>query len=116
MSGSDDEKMRMLQTCASTDYLIARVFPLPPSFATKFVGPSGTETTMAVMPAATLDSNGGPVTVGQVFDEAFKALEAEIPAQTKLKVPDRPLVCVTPLLGDDQWNIRPSFRGTRRSP
>ena len=36
-----------------------------------------------------------------LFEDAIKALESEFPAQTKLEIPRDPVVCITPLFGDE---------------
>lgn len=37
----------------------------------------------------------------------------ELPSQTPFDIPANPLVCITPLLGDDNDNIAPIFNGQR---
>jgi len=44
----------------------------------------------------------------------MKELEKEFPAQSRLRVPENPLVCITPLVGDENGNIKPEFTSMRR--
>ena len=95
-TGSDQDKLRFLQQHAALDYLIAKPFPIPKRFHV-----SG----MAVYHKAALDLLSNPV---ELFEDAIQAMERELPAQTKLSIPHRPLVCLTPLIGNDRREIFPS--------
>jgi len=44
----------------------------------------------------------------------MKELEKDFPSQSGLTLPENPLVCVTPLVGDEDGNIKPEFTSTRR--
>ena len=106
-SGDDEEKLALLRRFAQTDYLIAQPFPIPERFQTIIV--EGNR--QRKVPVVHLDSLG-PLGGAQVlFEEAFVALEKQLPAQTNLSIGQDPLICITPLLGDDNGEIRPSFEG-----
>jgi hypothetical protein len=92
--GSDEEKLEQLQSLASTDYLIARIFPIPKKYhihGQPFFHKSGLDL------METID----------LFQEAIEALQSDLPSQTPLDIPDKPLVCITPLFGNDDGDIRP---------
>lgn len=95
--GSDQEKLRFLQQHANLDYLVAKPFPIP-----KRLHVNG----MAVYHKAAMDLLGNPI---ELFKDAIQAMERELPAQTKLSIPKRPLVCLTPLIGNDRNEIFPNF-------
>jgi len=111
--GSDEEKLRFLQRFAETDYLIARPFPIPERFHTMVVE-GRTKRKMPVMPTQLLETHGGPVTAADLFDEAFKQIEKDLPAQTRLSIPEDPLICLTGLYADDDGNVRPRIDGQVR--
>jgi hypothetical protein len=46
-----------------------------------------------------------------LFYEAIDSLQRDLPSQTPLDIPAKPLVCITQLMGDD-GNIRPFFNET----
>ena len=92
LEGNDSDKLRELQRHSKTDYLIARAFPIP----------------------ARLGINGNPIFHESVFitfdkiklfEDAINTLQSELPAQTPFDISDQPLVCFTPLIGDDDGNI-----------
>jgi len=95
--GTDEEKMSFLQKFAQTDYLIARGFPIPSRFHMHG---------LAVTHKRILDLEGMP---GDLFREVFKALNDELPVQTPYDIPQKPLICLTPLIGNDRNEIRPFF-------
>ena len=94
--GSDDKKLEQLRSLASIDYLIARIFSIPKKYQLEGQ-PIFHKSALDLMP--TID----------LFCEAIEALQADLPSQTPLNIPDKPLVCITPLLGNDNGNIRPFF-------
>lgn len=102
-AGTDDEKLAFLQQFAETDYLVAQSFPVPEWAHTTF--DDGVEKKkMAVASYSALQASG---MIGALFEEAYQAMEKQLPAQTKLGIGSDPLVCITPLLGDDYGNMRP---------
>jgi hypothetical protein len=106
--GSEQDKLSLLRRFASIDYLIARPFPVPEAFHTHF---PESDVIMPVAYRKPLDLFSGPL---DIFEHAIRALNDEIPSQTKLEIPRSPLVCITTLVGDDAESIRPVIEGTRR--
>lgn len=94
--GSDAEKLAFLQQFAKKDYLIAQPFPIPKSF-------------WVMGKAVTHQSRVPSIGSSGLFEEVFKALNDALPSQTPFNIPAKPLTCITPLLGDDDGNIRPHF-------
>lgn len=106
-TGTDQQKLEMLQRLATIDYLIAQPFSIPERFHT-VVTQGGKETKLAVAPMRVVKLLGGPEIL---FADVYGELEKQLPTQTKLSVGQRPLVCVTPLFGDGKGNIYPKFLG-----
>jgi hypothetical protein len=109
-AGNDQEKLALLQRFAQIDYLIAQPFPIPERFHTTFVQGNKPQK-LPVIHLTSVETFGGPVVL---FEEAFVALERQLPAQTNLSIGQRPLVCITPLLAGDKGEIRPNFRSRSR--
>ena len=101
-TGSDENKLAMLQKFAQVDYLIARIFAIPVEF--RIDG-------SLIYHKDALWLLDSPIAF---FEEAIKALQSDLPSQTPLDIPVRPLVCLTPLLGDDAGNIRPIISEVKR--
>jgi len=101
-TGSDEEKLNALWKSSLVDYLIARVFPIPAQFHIDG---------KPIFHAAALEALDNSLVL---FEEAIQVLQAELPAQTSLNIPASPLVCVTPLFGDDDGNIYPKINKTTR--
>jgi len=112
-SGSDEEKLAFLQRFAQTDYLIARPFRIPECFHSA-VTEGKVRKKMPVMLMQILETHGGPVTAADLFDEAFREIEKDLPAQTTLSIPEGPLVCMTGLYADENGSIRPQIDGQVR--
>ncbi len=102
-SGSDEEKLEFLRRCAETDYMIAQVFPIPERFHTTF-NEAGEKRKMAVIALDSLAPIGGAQVL---FEDAFQQLESQLPATTRLTIGRDPLVCITPLLGNDNSELFP---------
>jgi hypothetical protein len=85
---------------------------LPERFHTTIVE-GNTQKKLPIVHLASLDPLGGPQVL---FEEAFAALERQLPAQTNLSISQQPLICITPLLADDNGAIRPSFKGSTKIP
>ncbi|MGE5302620.1 MAG: hypothetical protein ACM3TN_04785 [Alphaproteobacteria bacterium] len=101
--GTDQEKLEFLRRCAESDYMVAQMFPVPERFHTTFH--EGGEThKLAVVAADSLKPLGG---VQVLFEDAFRQLERELPITTKLSIGRDPLVCITPLLGNDNDELFP---------
>ena len=99
--GSDEEKLESLRKHASTDYLIANVFSIPSQFHIEG---------QQVFHKDALDLMN-PVTL---FEEAIVTIQRDLPSQTPLDIPSKPLVCLTPLLGDEDGNIHPRIDEIQR--
>ena len=108
-SGSDEAKLALLRQFATIDYVIAQPFPVPERFHTTLVREGGVQERVAVVHVSDIEARGGPQVL---FEEAFVALERQLPAQTSLEIGQQPLLCVTPLIGGDDGEIKPGF--TRR--
>ncbi len=106
--GSDEEKLNFLKNFATVDHLVASVFPIPKAFHVRF-GDTAAAQSVAYRPA--LAALASPIAI---FEEAIKALNDDLPAQTDLQIPAEPLVCLTNLIGDEDGNIRPVIDATRR--
>jgi len=109
-TGTEEENLAFLRKLAMTDYLIARPFTIPEAFRVTLKSATGSRR-LAVADLNAVQLLGSPIAL---FEEAIKQMERDFPAQSKLRVPDSPLVCVTPLLGDDKGNITPAFTTTHR--
>jgi hypothetical protein len=105
-SGDDEAKLALLRRFAQIDYLIAQPFPVPERFHTTIVE-GNTQKKVPVVHLTSLEPFGGPQVL---FEEAFVALERQLPAQTDLSIGQQPLLCITPLLADDNGKIKPSFK------
>ena len=101
-TGSDEEKLALLQKFAQVDYLIARMFTIPVKF--RIDG-------KLIYHKDALNLMPSPIAF---FEEAIKTLQNDLPVQTPLDIPAKPLVCLTPLLGDDAGNIRPIIDEVKR--
>lgn len=105
-SGSDEEKLALLRQFATTDYLIAQPFPVPKRFHTTLVRDGGVQEKVPVVHLSDIEALGGPQVL---FEEAFVALEKQLPAQTNRTIGQQPLLCMTPLIGGDDGEIKPGF-------
>lgn len=105
-TGTDEEKLEFLRQLAQSDYMVAQMFPIPERFHTTFV--EGSEKRkMAVIALDSLDPLGG---VQILFEDAFQQLESELPRTTDLSIGRDPLVCITPLLMDDNNQFQPQTK------
>jgi len=99
--GTTAEKLALLRQFAAADYLIARSFPIPETFCMD--GNSVTHRSVLEFPGASI----------ALFAEAIETLQTELPSQTLFDIPDQPLICLTPLLKDDEGGIRPVITGEK---
>ena len=106
--GSDEEKLDLLKTFASVDYLVAQAFSVPKAFHVRMGATGATQAVAYRSALADLDS---PIAI---FEEAIKMLDDSIPSQTDLQISAEPLVCITSLIGDEDGNLQPVIRGSRR--
>jgi hypothetical protein len=109
-SGSDEEKLAFLRSCAETDFLIAQPFPVPERLHTTVIEGENRQR-MPVASYAALEATGG---VGLLFEEVYQEMEKQLPTQTKLCIGSDPLVCITPLLTDEHGNMSPFTANTGR--
>jgi len=58
-----------------------------------------------------LKTQGGPVSVGDLFKEVYDEVERSLPSQTEIVIPEKPLVCITPLFADGTGLIHPKIDG-----
>lgn len=110
-SGTDEEKLAYLKDHALTDYLIAQSFKLPSWCKTNIVGGSKEES----IPIVHIDAlRITTPNILNLFEDAIKELESNLPFQSKLEISQEPLVIITPLIGDEDGNIYPQF--SKNSP
>ena len=109
-SGSDEEKLELLRTFAPDDYLIAQPFPIPERYHTT-ITEGGTEQRMAVALCHLLPLYGSECAL---FEDAFRAIEDQLPIQTDLAIPELPLVCVTPVRCTEDGLMQPQTARSRR--
>jgi hypothetical protein len=105
-TGTEEENLALLRKFASLDYLIARPFTIPARshVIEKVIGGEEKRLPIASTLALKVDS---PIAL---FEEAILEMEKAFPAQSKIKVSECPLVCITPLAGDEDGNIKPEFQ------
>jgi hypothetical protein len=111
VTGSEEENLALLRKFATTDYLIARPFTIPERFhvVQKTIGGSSKRFAIASTLAFKMEDS-----FIALFEEAMLEMEKAFPAQSKIKVSECPLVCITPLAGDEDGNIKPEVTSTRR--
>lgn len=100
--GNEEEKLALLRRFATLDYLIATPFPVPEQFHTTVVEGYGKKK----MPVALRSAVEATVGIRNMFEEVFVEMEKQLPAQTKLCLGPNPLVCITPVLGDDDGRLK----------
>ena len=99
LPGSDDDKLAFLEAFASSDYLVARQFPVPGEFLTP--GEDRTDRS-----SLNVESMASPQSL-TLFEEGMQALVREFPPQTDLELPPDPLVNLTPLFLDGKGRLVP---------
>lgn len=109
-SGTDEEKLTFLRSFAEMDYLIAQPFPVPEAFHVTMDYGDRKET----LPFATYKGLRETGHFTALFESVYDAMQAQLPAQTKLRIGQQPIVCMTPLLGDEDGNMRPLTENTER--
>lgn len=92
--GTEDEKNAFLLSRAYRDYLVARSFPVPDRFGTTFVSPEGSGTKLAVVHHDNVERTTG---IDQMFFDGFDEMQKALPAQTRLAIPEDPLIRITAL-------------------
>ena len=108
--GTEEEKLELLQRNAMLDYLIATPFPVPERFHTTIIEGDGRKK----MPVALKSAIESTVGLRNIFEDVFVEMEKALPAQTKLSIGPRPLVCITPVLGDDKGELKVTVSGETR--
>ncbi|MCP4607533.1 MAG: hypothetical protein GY845_02295 [Planctomycetes bacterium] len=106
LGGTEEEKTAFLRERALLDYQIAKSFPIPERFHIQ-VGSHK----MPVEHISQLRLLDSPIAL---FEDAIRETEELFPGQHDMKIPDSPIVCVTPLYGDDDTDPIPHFEGTQR--
>lgn len=101
--GTDEEKLAFLRSCAETVYLIAQTFEIPERFHTVVENEHGSDK----LPVASYNGVRATVPFSALFEDAIQEMEKQIPKQTPLRIAQQPIVCMTPLLGDEDGNMRP---------
>jgi hypothetical protein len=109
-SGSDEDKLSFLQHHAMLDFLIAKPFPVPERLHTT-VAEVGEKQKMAFVLKQAVEVMGGARTL---FEEVFVEMEKELPAQTKLSIGSKPLVCITPIFAYPDGTLEPRFAGQEK--
>jgi hypothetical protein len=99
--GTDDEKLTFLQRFANVDYHIARPFAVPERFHLEFED-DGELRRIPVAPLDVLNCLDSPI---ELWEDAIKAVEADLPAHTRLRIPNDPILCSTALLSDDAGRL-----------
>ena len=106
-NGSVEETLKFLQERARLDYLIAEPFEIPTRFHMTIRADIGGKK-MPVGHVSMLQTLDSPIAL---FEDAIKAIEARFPAQSKISVPEDPLVCTTPLMQNANGIIKPRIMG-----
>ncbi len=102
--GSDDEKLALLRRFATTDYLIAQVFPVPERFHMK-ISDGANERKLPAGHTSVMQMVG----YAAFFEDVMVELEKQLPIQSNLSIGQHPLMVVTPLYADDDGTIYPKF-------
>jgi hypothetical protein len=105
-TGTEKENLALLQRYANVDYLIARPFPIPDRFHVQIVE-KGKTRVLPVTPPGFLSTLNNHLAL---WEDAIKQMEADLPGQMGLSIPDAPLYCSTALLMDDAGRV---FSGRR---
>ena len=103
-TGTDGEKLEFLQQRSFVDYLIAEPFAIPKRFHVR-IGPGLDSKTIPVAQTSMLE---GLDSQTALFEDALKVIERRFPSQSDIKIPQEPLVCVTPLIKNEKGVIEPT--------
>lgn len=93
---TEEEKKAFLLSRVYVDYLVARSFPVPERFGTTFITREGPGTKYPVIHHDDALRTGG---LDRLFYDAFNVMEKDLPAQTRLSIPESPLIRITALTG-----------------
>ncbi|MGH9419752.1 MAG: hypothetical protein ACRD3J_07260 [Thermoanaerobaculia bacterium] len=103
VEGTEEQKLAFLASRAYLDYMVARPFPIPARFSTKFIEPGKQATYPVIHHDAAMELGG----IDQLFFDALDEMQSGFPAQTELAVPESPLIRITALFGDADGRIVP---------
>ena len=101
--GSEAQKSEFLKSRAYLDYLVARPFPVPKRFRTRFLDDGGKAGHPIVLHDAAVALGG----LDKLFFEGLDQMQQYLPSQSKLAIPQSPLMKITALLGDKDGSIVP---------
>lgn len=104
-SGSEAEKRAFLESRAYRDYLVARVFPIPERFHIQVMAPDGK---MATQPVAHVGALAASCGLDVLFFDALDLLSHDLPMQTRLPIPESPLLLVRALSLDASGELVPT--------
>lgn len=104
-TGTESDKRAFLESRAYRDYLVARVFSIPERFHLQVLGSGRSKVTQPVAHLEAMVSSGG---LGQLFFDALTALNRDLPAQTRLEIPESPLLLIRALTVDAAGDIVPT--------
>jgi len=96
-SGTDEDKLAYLRDAAGTDYLIAQSFQIPERFHITIHDGERS----AKVPMASYYGIRATVPFSALFEDAIQEMEKQLPKQTTITIGQQPIVCMTPLLGDE---------------
>lgn len=102
--GSDEAKLELLNSRAYLDYLVARQFPIPARYGTSFVQDDGSKTKFAVIHHNSLATIGG---ADQLFFDGLGEMGKDLPAQTRLAIPESPMIKITSLVAQPNGELIP---------
>lgn len=98
-TGTEREKLDLLHLLAGSDWRSATVYPIPKQFCV--VRPDGVilEGLFDLRAAGAI---GGMITL---FEPAIRQIQAELPRDCRLTIPNDPLTCLTPLYMNDDSSM-----------
>ena len=115
--GTEAEKLAFLQSRASLDYLIALPFDVP-EVCYPVIDETSQDQQNIQWSAELKTGENRPLEVGVMrlayelpeyrnllLEQAFKKLGDSIPEQTQQTIPDEPLMCITPVMTNDDGEI-----------
>lgn len=103
---TEEEKEAFLLSRAYLDYLVARPFPVPERYGTTFITDEGRETKYPVIHHDDAVLFGG---LYRLFRDGLDTMEKDLPAQTRLAIPEPLLMRITALTNEsDGGDIVPA--------
>lgn len=112
--GPEEIKLNFLKSRAFCDYLVAKPFPVPERFSTRFQGYDGSETIK--YPVIHHDNAAVLGGIDQLFYDGLDQMQQDLLAQMKMTIPDSPLIKVTALTLSEDGSLVPldAIRGGGR--